>query len=178
MERSILATLVTSPRVPASAKVPPQEPPLDPFASVLQKIAELEKKQLNRQVPQTDIGSAKLASINQATIKARSVEGDSGNPLGSEISGLINSQIMENWRLPPDFLDADLKPVLLRVLLDRNGVILLIQYLDKVGETNERYRALAESAYRAVSKTKTFIGLPENEFEKWRELRLNFHLGG
>ena len=178
MDRSILATPATSPRVPASAKVPPEEPPPDPFASVLQKIAELEKKQIDRQVSQTDIARTKSASINQVMVKASAFEGASGTPIDSEISKLINSQITANWRLPPGSLDADLKPVLLRVLLNRNGVILLIEYLDKVEETNERYRALAESAYRAVSKTKTLIGLPGNEFEKWRELRLNFHLGG
>ena len=178
MDRSILATPATSPRVPTSAKVPPEEPPPDPFASVLQKIAELEKKQIDRQVSQTDIVRTKSASINQVMVKASAFEGASGTPLDSEISKLINSQITANWRLPPGSLDADLKPVLLRVLLNRNGVILLIEYLDKVEETNERYRALAESAYRAVSKTKTLIGLPGNEFEKWRELRLNFHLGG
>ena len=49
--------------------------------------------------------------------------------------------------------------------------------MDELDEKTDRYRAFSESAYRAVSKTKTFIGLPPNEFEKWRELRLKFHFG-
>ena len=177
VNKTVRALIATPSKIPTTEKAPPAEPPPDPLTSVLRKIAEMEENQKTRDVSRTAEAQITVGSVNQMMVKTRSVEGADGNLLDSDIANLINSQIIANWRLPPGLMDTNLQPVFFRVLLDRTGAVTLIQYLDKLDETNERYRAFSESAYRAVSKTEIFIGLPPNEFDKWRELRLKFDLG-
>lgn len=177
MNKTLLGLLVTPPEIPTTMKVPPAEPHPDPLVSVLRKIAEMEENQKTRAMSLTTTTQTMDTSVGQIPVKMRSVEGADGKPLDSEIATLINSQIIENWRLPPGLMDLDLQPAFFRVLLDRTGAVILIQYLDELDGASERYRAFSESAYRAVSKTEIFLGLPPNEFEKWRELKLKFHLG-
>ncbi len=177
LNKTVRALIAKPSKIPTTEKDPPAEPLPDPLALVLRKIAEMEENQKTRDMPRTIAAQTTSSSVDQIMVKARPVEGADGNPLDSGIAKLINSQIIANWRLPPGLMDADLQPVFFRVLLDRTGAVTLIQYLDKLDGTNERYRAFSESAYRAVSKTETFIGLPPNEFDKWRELRLKFDLG-
>ena len=127
MNKTVRALLVTPSKVPTTAKAPPEELPPDPLASVLRKIAEIEKNQKNRDMSRREVAQSKASSVPQRMVKARSVEGADSKPLNSNLAGLINSQIMENWHLPPGLVNADLQPVLFRVLLDRNGAIVLIQ---------------------------------------------------
>ena len=97
--------------------------------------AEIEKNQKNRDTSRKEVTQSKASSVPQRMVKARSVEGADSKPLDSDLAGLINTQIMENWHLPPGLMNADLQTVLFRVLLDRNGAIVLIQYLDELDET-------------------------------------------
>ena len=177
LNKTLLGLLVTPPEIPTTTKPPPAEPQPDPLVSVLRKIAEMEESQKTRDMSRTTTTQTTDISVGQMTVKTRSVEGADGKPLDSDLATLINSQIIANWRLPPGLMDLDLQPAFFRVLLDRTGAVILIQYLDELDGASERYKAFSESAYRAVSKTDIFIGLPPNEFDKWRELKLKFHLG-
>ena len=177
MSKTILELGGTPSKTPKPEKVPPTELPPDPLVSVFRKIAELEENQKARDMSQAVDPQTIAHSEDKITIKARSVEGADGEPLDSDVANLINSQIIANWRLPPGLTDLDLQPAFFRVLLDRTGSVILIQYLGELEGTNDTYRAFSESAYRAVSETAIFIGLPPNDFDKWRELRLKFHLG-
>ena len=165
-------------KVPLTMEIPFKEPAPDPLISVMQKIKQLEEKYAKNTALGKDDIHHNPSGVNQTTPETVATVQARAGQLDPKYSRLINSQIKANWTPPPGQLDAYHEPVLLRILVDKTGEIQSVQYLRDNNNNDKRYRALIESAYRAVRKTRILHGLPSNEYDKWRELRLNFRLDG
>ena len=98
-------------------------------------------------------------------------------PLPSSVIDSIRRQVEEKWAVPMLFgVPQDLS-VELRIVLQVNGTVYDVQIIDKErmyrpGEDN--FRAMAESAKRAVYRASPLKDVPTESYYQWREIVLVF----
>lgn len=89
---------------------------------------------------------------------------------------LIRGQVERCWLVPPGVKDAEKLVVELRVQLNPDGSLQRAEIVDVARLTNDAfYRAVAESALRAVKKCEPFQDLPVKRYEVWKDLELTFN---
>ncbi len=163
-----------------SRRAPPVTPPdegtkPDPFASVLKSVEELEEQQSSSQ---DDLVEEPLESrsdpIEEILAKADSDFVETA-PLSMTEMDNIRHQIEKHWNLPAGARDAHNMRVTLSISLDRDGTVLDVTIVN-LGQANTDtfFRAMAESAVRAVWKIEKIRFLPPDKYHLWRELTLNF----
>ncbi|MEE2694469.1 MAG: TonB C-terminal domain-containing protein [Pseudomonadota bacterium] len=158
-----------------SVTPPDQETKPDPFASVLKSVEELEETQTTPPDDLEELPSESWSDpIEEILAKADSDFVETA-PLSMTELDSIRQQIQKNWKLPAGARDAHNMRVTLKISLGRDGTVLDVIIVDSVQtQTNTFFRAMAESAARAVYKTEKIRYLSPEKYHLWRDLRLNF----
>ena len=147
----------------------------DPFASVLKSVEELEETSPSRSgdAPETVVDSA-VDPIEEILAEANSEYIETA-PLSMTELDNIRYQIQENWNLPAGARDAHNMKVTLHILLGRDGTVLDVTVVNTAQVSSDPFfRAMAESAVRAVLKTEKILYLSPDKYHLWRDMKLNF----
>lgn len=104
---------------------------------------------------------------------------DEESPLDAQLSMLeidaIRKQISDNWDLPAGAKDAQNMVVTLRIQLNPDGTVTNVEVVDRWRVDNEPfYRAMAESAQRAVYRLGRIQNLRPASYQMWRDMTINF----
>lgn len=169
--------------LPDNVKVPVKKPnppsKLDPFASVLKSVEELEVSGMERSDSDPEPEEAKpdlpiKDSFEQVLARADS-EFRPDVPLSMTELDNIRYQIEKNWHLPAGGRNVHNMQVTLRLQLAPDGTVLDVSVVDQVQmKTDPFYRAMAESTVRAVLKTGQIKNLSPEKYHLWRDMRINF----
>ena len=168
--KPIKRTRLASPATPPDERTKP-----DPFASVLKSVEELEENQPNSQ---DDLEREPVESpsnpIEEILAKADSEFVETA-PLSMTELDSIRHQIQKHWNLPAGARDAHNMRVTLSISLGRDGTVLDVAIVNSgQAKTDTFFRAMAESAVRAVWKTEKIRYLSPEKYHLWRDMKLNF----
>ena len=161
---------------PAPPVTPPEKRTKpDPFASVLKSVEELAEHQPSFR---DDLEEEPLESPSDP-IEEILAEADSEfvetAPLSMTELDSIRHQIQTHWNLPAGARDAHNMRVTLRISLGRDGTVLDVAIVNSgQAKTDTFFRAMAESAVRAVWKTEKVRYLSPEKYHLWRDMKLNF----
>ena len=147
----------------------------DPFASVLKSVEELEEDKASRH-KDSEQSSLKSPSDTIEEILAKAdTEFVETAPLSMTELDSIRHQIQKHWNLPAGARDAHNMRVTLSISLGRDGTVLDVTIFNVVqAQTDTFFRAMAESAVRAVWKTEKIRYLSPEKYHLWRDMKLNF----
>ena len=88
----------------------------------------------------------------------------------------IRSQVRRNWSVPTGAEDAHEMNVTLDLRLGPDGAVRDVKVVEAARMAQDAaFRAMAESAVRAVRKTARFDGLPPEDYARWRDIRITFN---
>ena len=114
--------------------------------------------------------------LNDLNDKSDSNEFDDSKPLGMDVKDSIRSQIEKNWNIPAGGKDIEKMRVILQISIKPDGTV-----TDVIASNSAAYnaggpvlQAMYESAIRAVYKASPLEGLPQDNYNAWRELELSF----
>ena len=98
-------------------------------------------------------------------------------PLSQTVIDDIKWQIQRNWSsVPTGAEDAHEVIVILRLQLGPDGAVRKVTVVDKARMAGDAvFRAMAESAVRAVWKTKRIERLPPDTYAQWHDIKLTFN---
>ncbi len=182
--------LEPEPEPVVAPKPPPKPKPPADLSSLLKNLApdepappakEVEKK---AEKPQPQL-SELLQSVAKAPEDATSPDAPTrpeATPtlvglLAATIGGAIKSKVEQNWSVPAGIEDAASLLVTLTLELAPDGTVLSVQITDyaRYG-IDTMFRAMAESAKRAVLKASPFEILREHadKYDQWREITMTF----
>ena len=100
---------------------------------------------------------------------------DKSKPLAITAIDSIRNQFVQCWTLPYGAKDAYKLKVILHLTLDIDGNVTNVDLLDKQKyKKNQFFRAMADSAIRAVHKCSPIVGLPKEQFSEWEQMELHF----
>lgn len=149
----------------------------DAFASVLKSVEELresdEAKKDEKEEDKVDFSDVEdfLADANKAQYKE-------GLPLSLNEKDAIRQQIMKNWTVPAGAKDVQNTVVTLHLNVLPDGTISKVEIIDQLRYSSDPFfRAMADSATRAVYKSSPLQNLPTDKYDVrdgWRELEINF----
>lgn len=167
------------PTPPAEPRVPIPKPvskpaPADPFASLLKSVEEIEQ-QIRKREPEQE--RAQATSVSEGSRSIAVSWRPSDEPLSMTVIDLIRRQVEANWNVPAGVRDAAELVVDIRIQLRPDGRVIDAEIVDsgrlrRAGEEN--FRAMAESARRAVLKASPLKGLPSDKYEAWRDIKFTF----
>ena len=167
------------PSVPNYVRVPVKKPNIpskpDPFASVLKSVEELEiSRKQDLDVKEGDPEITTQDPVEQVLAKAN--DGfRSDVPLSMTELDNIRYQIQRNWNLPAGGRNVHNMQVALRIQLAPDGQVLDVSVVDQDQVLNDPFfRAMAESAVRAVLKTGQIKNLSPAKYHLWRDMKVNF----
>ena len=154
---------------PAPEPVVAEKPaPPDPLASLLKSVMEsaqnaikLERKQAETQPAEPPPETSTVSRV-------------SDEPLSSSVSDAIRRQVEDKWSLPAGATDAGELAVEIRISLLPDGTVQWARIVDQARLSQAFYRAMAESARRAVQQASPLRGLPPEKYEQWREITFTF----
>ena len=167
------------PSVPNYVRVPVKKPKMpskpDPFASVLKTVEELEiSRKQDSDVKETHPEIPIQDPLEQVLAKADD-EFRSDVPLSMTELDNIRYQIQRNWNLPAGGRNVHNMQVALRIRLAPDGNVLDVSVVDQGQVMNDPFfRAMAESAVRAVLKTGQIKNLSPAKYHLWRDMKINF----
>jgi type VI secretion system protein VasI len=146
---------------------PPEPPEEDQFAALLRSVDQMERReQASTERDGTGRALAEVAG------QARSRIGQ-GQITQSERDALYR-QITRNWILPAGAQDLEEVVVELRIQVGPDRTVREIAIQDQARfERDPTFRAVAQSAYRAVERSSP-LQLPPHKYHLWRDLVLNF----
>jgi hypothetical protein len=151
---------------PAPPEPPEPEPPEEDDLAWLRSVEEtIERKQ-------AEIERAGTGRAVDAAGQARTRIGD-GQMTQAEMDAL-NRQIRQNWILPAGAADIEDVVVQLRIEVGPDRSVRRVTIQDQARlERDPTFRAVAESAYRAVERSSP-LQLPPDKYSLWHDLVLNF----
>jgi hypothetical protein len=96
--------------------------------------------------------------------------------LSNQISAVIKSKVESNWSVPAGVRDAGGLIVTIRIRLGRDGAVQDAEILDTDYAENANFRAMAESARRAVLKASPIKALRRfgDDYNQWRDVTMTF----
>ena len=158
---------------------PPVKPDVskksDPFASVLKSVEELEEESPRRHADLEEASPESVSDPIEEILAEASSEFVETAPLSMTELDNIRYQIQKNWNLPAGGRDAHNMKVTLHILLSRDGAVLDVTVVNLAQtQTDPFFRAMAESAVRAVLKTEKIRYLSPDKYHLWRDMKLNF----
>jgi hypothetical protein len=147
----------------------------DSFGAVLNTVEELKKEQKldkKEEVDFSDIEDMLAADSDQPEYKP-------GLPLSISEKDEIKRQIVNNWSVVSGAKDAKDMVVTLNIKIAQNGEVTKIDIAKNMLRYNSDpfYKAMVESAIRAVSRSSPLKGLPPEKYmvkNGWQEIELNF----
>lgn len=165
------------PKPEAEAKPKPKAEP-DPvnFDSLLVNLASKPEKQRPPEEEAADQKAKPEATPDVTTAKRRAPEARN-EPLSLSVIDAIRRQVEDKWNVPIGARDAESLSVELHIVLQTNGAVHDVQIIDRArmqraGEEN--FRAMAESAERAVWRASPLRQLPPEKYDQWQEITLIF----
>jgi hypothetical protein len=143
---------------------PEKEDEFDAFLASVEETAERKQAEIER------AGTGR--ALADAAGQARTRIGD-GKMTQAERDALYR-QITRNWILPAGAEGIEDVVVQLRIVVGPDRGVRQIIYQDRARmERDPTFRAVAESAYRAVERSSP-LQLPPDKYSLWRDLVLNF----
>jgi hypothetical protein len=154
------------PKPPAPERPEPEPPEQDEFAALLRSVEKMDRQR------ESEVAKEGIGRSLEAAGQARTTVGD-GQITQGERDALYR-QITRNWILPMAVEDIQDIIVQLRIEVgpDRSVRRAVIQDQARL-ERDPTFRAVAESAYRAVERSSP-LQLPPDKYAVWQELLLNF----
>ena len=153
------------------------EAPKDSFASVLKTIEEIEhsneeeNKEKNNEVNFDEIEDF-LSNIKDNN------QYKEGLPLSLSEKDYIRQQIIKNWTILAGAKNIQDMVVTLNISLSPDGTVNDIEIEDQSRYSSDTlFRAVVDSAIRAVRKSSPISGLPQDKYDTkggWREIQFNF----
>ena len=160
---------------PAPAVKPDVSKKSDPFASVLKSVEELEEEGPRHHADLEEKSPDSVSDPIEEILAEANSEFVETAPLSMTELDSIRYQIQKNWNLPAGGRDAHNMKVTLHILLGRDGTVLDVTVVNLVQtQTDPFFRAMAESAVRAVLKTQKIRYLSSDKYHLWRDMKLNF----
>jgi hypothetical protein len=155
------------PKAKAAPEPAPPEPPKEDNLAWLRSVEEtIERKQA--EIERAGTGRA----LAEAAGQARTRIGEGQMTLGERDA--LYRQITRNWILPAGTADIQDVVVQLRIEVGPDRRVRQVTIQDQARlERDPTFRAVAESAYRAVERSSP-LQLPPDKYSLWHELLLNF----
>lgn len=92
-----------------------------------------------------------------------------------EIVSSIRSKLTECWNMPIGATNKKKFSVKINLLLSDQGEVVMADVVDNHSyQKNSLFRAVTDSAMRAVYKCSPFTNLPSEHYHIWREVALDF----
>ncbi len=155
-----------------------QETKEDNFASVLKSVEEMNVKD---EPQEKEEEKADFGDIEDLLAKSDSQpEYKPGAPMSLSDKDAVRQQVMQNWSLSSvsGAKDAQNMVVTLNIKVAVDGTVQDVEIKDKMRyNTDSFYKAMADSAVRAVLKSSPLKGLPPEKYDVkdgWREMEMNF----
>lgn len=151
-----------------------EEVPEDAFAAVLKSVEEMkveDKKNDSKDVDFSEVEDFLSNTANEQQYKP-------GLPLTVSEKDAIRQQVMRNWTVLSGGKDAKDMAVMLDLKLAPDGAVTDIKIRDMMRYNSDSFfRAMADSAIRAVKKSSPIKNLPPEKYDVkdgWREMEMNF----
>ena len=142
--------------------------PSNPMVSLLKSV--IESAQHEIKIKQKQAKAAPVETPPEVVSTSRITD----EPLSLSVRDAIRRQVEKAWSLPVGAADAGDLAVEIRILLRPDGVVRRADIVDKARLSDTFYRAMAESARRAVLQASPLRGLPPEKYEQWREITFTF----
>ena len=167
------------PKPEPKKEVKPVETPEEAFASVLKSVEELnagkedKEEEAEESVDFSDVEDFLSNVKNEPEFKP-------GLPLSISEKDAIRQQIMRNWSLSSVSGGRDVQEmvVTLNIKMARDGSVSDVKIENQLRyNTDSFFRAIADSAVRAVLKSSPLKELPIEKYDVkdgWREIQMNF----
>lgn len=157
---------VDTPPAPRSKPKPPAKK--QQFDTLLKDLTESAPKP---RAPETEIAPAAPAPTPSTVTSARD------EPLSMTVSDSIRRQVEAKWNVPAGARDAGELDVVISIWLRPDGSVLKAEIVDRARMAQpggEFFRAVAESALRAVWQAHPFHDLPPDRYNDWRKITFTF----
>jgi hypothetical protein len=155
------------PPKPEPAKPTPEPPKQDEFAALLRSVEEMDRRR------QDDVVKEGSGRSRDAAGQARTELGEARLSIG-EVDAL-RRQIGRCWTLPVGIDGVEDMVVQLRIQLRPDRTVQMVTIHDQGRLSRDaRFRAVAESARRAVDKCSP-LNLPPDKYAVWREIDMKFY---
>lgn len=148
----------------------------DDFAAVIKSVEEGHK-----QPEEKEDNKEEEVNFDQAVdflSNAKDSQYKEGIPLSISEKDAIRQQIMKNWTVPSGAKDVQNTVVTIRLNVQPDGTISKSEIENKARYNSDPFfRAMADSAIRAVYKSSPLQNLPAEKYDVkdgWRELEINF----
>ncbi len=149
----------------------------DAFASVLKSVEEFREteqdKKENKEEEKVD-----FSQVQDFLSNAKESQYKEGVPLSLSEKDAIRQQIMKNWTVPAGAKDIQNTIVVLKINVQPDGTISKVEIKDQSRYNSDNFfRAIADSATRAVYKSSPLQNLPPDKYDVkdgWQELEINF----
>lgn len=151
------------------------KPPARDFASVLEDVAAKPVIESEPESPPDQAPQNPAIDPLEAALAADTDPSDADAQLSMLEIDAIRKQISDNWDLPAGAKDAQNMVVTLRIQLNPDGTVTNVEVVDG-GRLNSDpfYRAMAESAQRAVYRVGQIRNLRPASYATWRDMTINF----
>ncbi len=150
-----------------------KEEPVDAFASVLKSVESMEAKEQD-ETPQ----ESNFEEVEDFLSTASKDSYQPGIPLSLSEIDAVRQQIMRNWTVLGGARDAQDMQVKLVIELARDGSVSNVEIVEQGRYmTDQFFRAMADSAVRAVKKSSPLKYLPEEKYDGakgWNRMELTF----
>lgn len=149
----------------------------DAFASVLKSVEEFrETPEETKEEKKEEVDFSEIEDFLSEVKEEQRYK--PGLPLSISEKDAIKQQIMRNWTVLSGAKDAGDMIVTLHIMLGRDGAVQDVSIADNLKySTDKFFRAMADSAIRAVRKSSPLKDLPPEKYDVrdgWRELELRF----
>ncbi len=164
--------LVTQPQQQAA---PPAVEPL-PVAADAQDFPETAEQELSGilQAVQREANIGPPGAENE--VDSGEAKYDEKHELAVRIANSIRSRFVECWTVPAGAKDVENMVVKVGVVLAPSGKVVRAGITDThLYNSNPFFRAVADSALRAVYKCSPLMGLNRNDYNLWHEIVLTFN---
>ena len=160
------------------AKPAPARPSFD---SLLKSVAEEELQ--GKPQPQPEFSELLTNVADTPPPKPEAEKRDRPQPtratklaLANQIAALIKTRVEANWSVPAGVRDAGDLVVTIRIRLGRDGDVQSAEILDANYAEDPNFRAMAESARRAVQKASPIKALRRfgDDYSEWRDVTMTF----
>ena len=96
--------------------------------------------------------------------------------LANQIAAVIKTRVEAIWSVPAGVRDAGDLVVTIRIRLDRDGAVRSAEILDANYAEDPNFRAMAESALRAVQRVSPIKALRRfgDDYNEWRDVTMTF----
>ena len=140
------------------------------FDSVLKTVEKIEKKQAAEEKKEAKADESQKAKAKTSTLF------DPSQSLSISERDAIIQQISQCWSIPAGAKDAQNLSVILHLSLEKDGTVRDVKIVDtsRYGSGDTFYRAAVDSAVRAVLKCSPLKNLPQDKYDSWNEIEMNF----